>query len=579
MSHLSWVTVTVICLLLPFVQLQAASEWSPLLRATFSGDLNTVRSLLDEGRNINQRDDEGSTPLMVAASKGHIAIVRELLSRGAGVNLRNDYGWTPLMMATAGRNAEIVKLLLARGADPEIQNRDGKNTLEIAKSVGLEHLFHAVGKAPSPQREHRLTQRQQKTPVQRQQQISKQHQQLEAELAQQKPSQVEQLLARANQQVKALRLTLPAGDNALESYRQVLELEPGNAEAKAGLVRIAERYEQLARRRQATGELETSLEYIARGLQVLPEDETLLALRQAVQEAQTKAEQQQDEAKQQQAQAEQQLAEAERQRRQVAQLLEQAESQLAAWRLTTPSKDNAWESYQQVLALEPGNPKAKAGLVRIAERYAKLARRRQKAGELEKTQEYIARGLQVLPQDEALLALQGEVQAGQAEEEHQRGAEQRRRQVAELLRQADKQLAAQQLTEPAGNNAWESYRQVLELAPGNGQAEAGLAGMAEHYGQLARQRREAGELAASLAAVETGLQIRPQDKTLLALQEEVQAAQAEVEQQRAAAERRRRQVAELLRQADKQLAAQQLTEPAGNNAWESYRQVLELAPG
>jgi tetratricopeptide (TPR) repeat protein len=513
MSHLSWVTVALICLLLPFAQLEAASGWSPLLRATFSGDLNTIRSLLDEGKNINQRDEEGSTPLMVAASRGHIAIARELLSRGAGVNLRNDYGWTPLMMATAGRNAEIVKLLLARGADPEIQNRDGKNTLAVARTVGLEHLFPTVSKASSQQRKYSFTQRQQKRPVQPQQQVLKQPQQPETELAQQKLSQMEKLLAKAQQQVKALRLSLPAGDNAFESYQQVLELEPGNAEAKAGLAHIAERYAQLARLQQAAGELETSLEYIARGLQVRPQDETLLALRQRVREDQIEIERQR--------------AEAERRRMRVAGLLRQGDEQLAAKQLTLSVLDNAFESYRQVLELDPSNTKAEAGLTRVAKRYAQLARRRQ---------------------------------------------------VAVLLKQAEEQLAVEQLTEPAAGNAWESYRRVLELAPDNAQAEAGLAEIAARYAQRARKHQEARAFESSLAAIDKGLQVRQQDKTLLALQAEVQQAQAEVDRQRAEAEQRRRLVAALLRQADKQSAAAQLTEPAGDNACESYQQVLALEP-
>jgi hypothetical protein len=44
----------------------------------------------------------------------------------------------------------------------------------------------------------------------------------------------------------------------------------------------------------------------------------------------------------------------------------------------------------------------------------------------------------------------------------------------ELLRHADEQLAAGQLTEPAGDNAWESYQQVLVLEPENTAAQAGL---------------------------------------------------------------------------------------------------------
>ncbi len=313
---------------------------------------------------------------------------------------------------------------------------------------------------------------------------------------------------------------------------------------------MAEHYAQLARQRREAGELAASLAAVETGLQVRPQDKTLLALQEEVQQAQ--------------AEVERQRAEAERRRRQVAELLRQADKQLTAQQLTEPAGNNAWESYRQVLELAPGNGQAEAGLAEIAARYAQRARQHQEAGELEPSLTAIAKGLQVRPQDKALLALQAEVQAAQTEAK-------RHRQIAKLLEQAEEQMAAQQLTEPAGDNAWGSYKQILFLDLGNIQAKEGLKRIAEQYAQLARQRQEAGKLEASLAAIAKGLQVRPQDKTLLSIQEEVRQAQAE-------AERQRRQVEELLRHADEQLAAGQLTEPAGDNAWESYQQVLVLEP-
>ena len=53
---------------------------------------------------------------------------------------------------------------------------------------------------------------------------------------------IEALLASANADFQALRLTTPKGRNALVKYRRVLELDPGNTEALAGLDAMVKHY-------------------------------------------------------------------------------------------------------------------------------------------------------------------------------------------------------------------------------------------------------------------------------------------------------------------------------------------------
>lgn len=63
---------------------------------------------------------------------------------------------------------------------------------------------------------------------------------------QDREAQLSQLLAAAATDLEANRLTTPAGNNALERYRQVAEIEPGNAAAAAGVRRIHDRYIAMA---------------------------------------------------------------------------------------------------------------------------------------------------------------------------------------------------------------------------------------------------------------------------------------------------------------------------------------------
>ncbi len=63
------------------------------------------------------------------------------------------------------------------------------------------------------------------------------------------------LLAQAANDLKALRLTNPKGQNALERYRKILSLEPGNAVAKQGIARVVAHYIELAKKAIADDQL------------------------------------------------------------------------------------------------------------------------------------------------------------------------------------------------------------------------------------------------------------------------------------------------------------------------------------
>jgi formylglycine-generating enzyme required for sulfatase activity len=63
----------------------------------------------------------------------------------------------------------------------------------------------------------------------------------------QKVQRVAELLRGAEADLKAQRLAKPSGGNALEKYREVLRMEPGNVQARTGLERVAAAYVALAR--------------------------------------------------------------------------------------------------------------------------------------------------------------------------------------------------------------------------------------------------------------------------------------------------------------------------------------------
>lgn len=114
-------------------------------------------------------------------------------------------------------------------------------------------------------------------------------------------TETEQLLAEAQQQMESRRITAPANNNALSSYQRVLELDPNNAAAKAGMERIAAHYREVAENSLRQGRPDESLAYIQRGLRAAPQSQELTNLRNQAQLLQ-----QQREAEQRQAQREEQ---------------------------------------------------------------------------------------------------------------------------------------------------------------------------------------------------------------------------------------------------------------------------------
>ena len=81
-----------------------------------------------------------------------------------------------------------------------------------------------------------------------------------------------ELLRAAAADVDALRLTMPAGDNAFERYQRVLTMEPGNEDAVRGLEVIVIRYVTLANTALSNGKLDKAGRYLDSAGGVLPED-------------------------------------------------------------------------------------------------------------------------------------------------------------------------------------------------------------------------------------------------------------------------------------------------------------------
>lgn len=91
--------------------------WTPLLYATFGGNLKTVIWLLEAGANINACSSEGITALHIAAYQNYADIARHLLDAGANINAADNNDETPLALASGVFSFDVSRLLEERGAD------------------------------------------------------------------------------------------------------------------------------------------------------------------------------------------------------------------------------------------------------------------------------------------------------------------------------------------------------------------------------------------------------------------------------------------------------------------------------
>lgn len=110
-----------------------------VLLAVYYARVELVEELIRRGATVDARNNNGQRALAGACFKGFKSLVEILLNAGAEVNENSPAQKSPLMYAASYEHVGIVKLLLAAGAEANAKV-DGKTALDLAR----DNLAHEV---------------------------------------------------------------------------------------------------------------------------------------------------------------------------------------------------------------------------------------------------------------------------------------------------------------------------------------------------------------------------------------------------------------------------------------------------
>jgi ankyrin repeat protein len=115
----------------------AAQSAAPVADAAMAGDRAAVKTLLQQGSDVNAAQGDGMTALHWAAMKNDAELAQMLVYAGANVKATTRLGGnTPLVIAARNGSAPVVQVLVKAGADAKAATSTGTTPLMLAAASG-----------------------------------------------------------------------------------------------------------------------------------------------------------------------------------------------------------------------------------------------------------------------------------------------------------------------------------------------------------------------------------------------------------------------------------------------------------
>jgi len=118
------------------ITIRNANNDTVLHFAAQSGSVDIIKLLVDKGMSANLTNTSDDTPLHFSASCGNLEATKYLVEKGATLNNTNKYGNTPLTLAAYNCKLEVLRYLTEIGADINIRNKRDHSALHEAAVSG-----------------------------------------------------------------------------------------------------------------------------------------------------------------------------------------------------------------------------------------------------------------------------------------------------------------------------------------------------------------------------------------------------------------------------------------------------------
>ncbi len=261
---------------------------------------------------------------------------------------------------------------------------------------------------------------------------------------------------------------------AVQAFEEILRISPDHVEAAQGLTEISKHYGQLAAAAAARRDVDQAIRLLQRATAARSDLRELDQVRELISEATSI-----------------QAA--------MAALLTRAQELIDAGRLIEPTDNNAAELYLQVLATDPENPAAAAGLLEVTRRVMATIQDQLNQGDIDQAQASLGKA-ENARLDAIAIANMGERIDSEIT---------RRSQVTVALEQASVLFEQGFISAPDEQNAVAKLQEVLILDPGNEIAQRRLIACAERLAGVAAEAQAVGMSEAAKRYIGKALSIQP----------------------------------------------------------------------